>query len=90
MERRRLSQLDVSAIGLGCATMTPFYGEPDPIEAVAMGRRRLPNLPAITLFAPTSRAASSTPSASSGIGFVAYSPLWRGFLTGTITGRLSH
>jgi aryl-alcohol dehydrogenase-like predicted oxidoreductase len=28
MERRKLGQLDVSAIGLGCATMTPFYGEP--------------------------------------------------------------
>jgi len=39
MERRKLGQLDVSAIGLGCATMTPFYGEPDPIEAVATIRR---------------------------------------------------
>jgi aryl-alcohol dehydrogenase-like predicted oxidoreductase len=39
MERRKLGQLDVSAIGLGCATMTPFYGEPDPAEAVATIRR---------------------------------------------------
>jgi aryl-alcohol dehydrogenase-like predicted oxidoreductase len=39
MERRKLGQLDVSTIGLGCATMTPFYGEPDPIEAVATIRR---------------------------------------------------
>jgi aryl-alcohol dehydrogenase-like predicted oxidoreductase len=29
MGRRKLGQLEVSAIGLGCATMTPFYGEPD-------------------------------------------------------------
>jgi aryl-alcohol dehydrogenase-like predicted oxidoreductase len=39
MERRRLGQLEVSAIGLGCATMTPFYGEPDPISAVETIRR---------------------------------------------------
>ena len=35
MERRRLGQLEVSAIGLGCATMTPFYDEPDPASAIA-------------------------------------------------------
>jgi aryl-alcohol dehydrogenase-like predicted oxidoreductase len=35
MERRRLGELEVSAVGLGCATMTPFYGDPDPTEAVA-------------------------------------------------------
>jgi aryl-alcohol dehydrogenase-like predicted oxidoreductase len=34
MERRKLGQLEVSAIGLGCATMTPFYGEPDPTSAI--------------------------------------------------------
>jgi aryl-alcohol dehydrogenase-like predicted oxidoreductase len=34
MERRQLGQLEVSAIGLGCATMTPFYGEPDPASAI--------------------------------------------------------
>ena len=34
MERRKLGQLEVSAIGLGCATMTPFYGAPDPASAV--------------------------------------------------------
>jgi aryl-alcohol dehydrogenase-like predicted oxidoreductase len=39
MQRRNLGQLDVSAMGLGCATMTPFYGEPDPAEAVATIRR---------------------------------------------------
>jgi aryl-alcohol dehydrogenase-like predicted oxidoreductase len=39
MQRRKLGQLDVSAIGLGCATMTPFYGEPDPAEAIATIRR---------------------------------------------------
>src|SRR5271167_4606540 len=35
MQRRKLGELEVSAIGLGCATMTPFYGEPDPAEAFA-------------------------------------------------------
>jgi len=29
MQRRRLGGLEVSAVGLGCATMTPFYDEPD-------------------------------------------------------------
>src|SRR5438094_2816710 len=35
MQRRRLGELEVSAIGLGCATMTPFYDAPDPASAVA-------------------------------------------------------
>jgi aryl-alcohol dehydrogenase-like predicted oxidoreductase len=35
MQRRRLGELEVSAVGLGCATMTPFYGEPDPASALA-------------------------------------------------------
>src|SRR5260370_37002123 len=35
MERRRLGGLKVSAIGLGCATMTPFYDAPDPASAIA-------------------------------------------------------
>ena len=30
MERRKLGQLEVSAVGLGCGTMTPFYDAPDP------------------------------------------------------------
>ena len=29
MQRRRLGELEVSAVGLGCATMTPFYDQPD-------------------------------------------------------------
>ncbi len=35
MQRRKLGELEVAAIGLGCATMTPFYGEPDPAAAIA-------------------------------------------------------
>jgi aryl-alcohol dehydrogenase-like predicted oxidoreductase len=35
MQRRRLGALEVSAVGLGCATMTPFYDEPDPESAIA-------------------------------------------------------
>ena len=35
MKTRKLGQLDVSAIGLGCMTMTPIYGEPDEAEAIA-------------------------------------------------------
>jgi len=34
MQRRRLGGLEVSAVGLGCATMTPFYDEPDTAAAV--------------------------------------------------------
>jgi aryl-alcohol dehydrogenase-like predicted oxidoreductase len=39
MERRKLGQLEVSAVGLGCATMTPFYGQPDPAAGIATIRR---------------------------------------------------
>lgn len=39
MQRRKLGQLEVSAIGLGCATMTPFYGDPDPASAIDTVRR---------------------------------------------------
>jgi len=39
MERRKLGALEVSALGLGCATMTPFYGEPDPASAIDTIRR---------------------------------------------------
>ncbi|HEX3498268.1 MAG TPA: aldo/keto reductase, partial [Stellaceae bacterium] len=35
MERRKLGALEVSAIGLGCMSMTPIYGEPEPEEAIA-------------------------------------------------------
>ncbi len=34
-ERRKLGALEVSAIGLGCMSMTPIYGVPDPDEAIA-------------------------------------------------------
>jgi aryl-alcohol dehydrogenase-like predicted oxidoreductase len=34
MQRRRLGGLEVSAVGLGCATMTPFYDEPDRDAAI--------------------------------------------------------
>ena len=33
MKTRRLGQLEVSSIGLGCMSMTPIYGEPDEAEA---------------------------------------------------------
>jgi aryl-alcohol dehydrogenase-like predicted oxidoreductase len=39
MQRRRLGGLEVSAVGLGCATMTPFYDEPDRDAAVETLRR---------------------------------------------------
>jgi aryl-alcohol dehydrogenase-like predicted oxidoreductase len=34
MERRKLGALEVSAIGLGCMSMTPVYGEPEPAGAI--------------------------------------------------------
>jgi aryl-alcohol dehydrogenase-like predicted oxidoreductase len=35
LERRKLGALDVSALGLGCMSMTPIYGVPDADEAIA-------------------------------------------------------
>ena len=41
MQTRRLgrSDIEVSAVGLGCMSLTPFYGAPDPAESVATLRR---------------------------------------------------
>jgi aryl-alcohol dehydrogenase-like predicted oxidoreductase len=35
MKRRRLGGLEVGALGLGCMSMTPIYGEPSEPEAIA-------------------------------------------------------
>jgi aryl-alcohol dehydrogenase-like predicted oxidoreductase len=35
MQKRKLGGLEVGAVGLGCATMTPFYDEPDRDSAIA-------------------------------------------------------
>jgi aryl-alcohol dehydrogenase-like predicted oxidoreductase len=37
--RAKLGDLDVSAVGLGCMSMTPIYGLPDPEEAIATVHR---------------------------------------------------
>ncbi|HUN49094.1 MAG TPA: aldo/keto reductase, partial [Stellaceae bacterium] len=34
MRRRKLGKLEVSRLGLGCMSMTPIYGEPDPASAL--------------------------------------------------------
>jgi aryl-alcohol dehydrogenase-like predicted oxidoreductase len=39
MQRRKLGGLEVGAVGLGCATMTPFYDSPDRGGAIATIRR---------------------------------------------------
>src|SRR5712675_1158427 len=39
MQGRRLGGLEVSAVGLGCATMTPFYDQPDRDSAIETLRR---------------------------------------------------
>ena len=39
MQRRNLGGLEVSAIGLGCMSMTPIYGEPSEPEAIATVHR---------------------------------------------------
>src|SRR5216683_108049 len=91
MERRRLGQLEVSAIGLGCATMTPFYGEPDPQSGMATIRRarELHPMSAVqieySLWTRDVEAEILPLCEELGIGFVGYSPLGRGFLTGTVT-----
>jgi aryl-alcohol dehydrogenase-like predicted oxidoreductase len=41
MKRRFLGELEVSAIGLGCMSMTPIYGEPDENEAMATIHRAI-------------------------------------------------
>jgi aryl-alcohol dehydrogenase-like predicted oxidoreductase len=41
MKRRRLGDLEVSAIGLGCMSMTPIYGEPSEPEAIATVHRAI-------------------------------------------------
>ncbi|MDQ4136830.1 MAG: aldo/keto reductase, partial [Pseudomonadota bacterium] len=41
MKRRHLGGLEVSAIGLGCMSMTPIYGEPSEPEAVATVHRAI-------------------------------------------------
>src|SRR3984893_6464771 len=40
MQRRRLGGLEGSAVGLGCATMMPFYDEPDSDSAIDTLRPR--------------------------------------------------
>jgi aryl-alcohol dehydrogenase-like predicted oxidoreductase len=39
MKRRKLGPLETSCIGLGCMSMTPIYGQPDPDEAIATIQR---------------------------------------------------
>ena len=34
MQKRRIGTLEVSAVRLGCATMTPFYDQPDSDTAI--------------------------------------------------------
>src|SRR5439155_905169 len=114
MQWRRLGGLEVSAVGLGCATMTPFYDEPnrdaaieDTVGAmsdlVRQGKVRHHGI--CEAGAATIRRAHAVHPLSAvhienslwtrdveaeilplcaqlGIGFVAYSPLGRGFLTG--------
>jgi aryl-alcohol dehydrogenase-like predicted oxidoreductase len=41
MKTRKLGNLNVSAIGLGCMSMTQIYGEPDEAEAIATVHRAL-------------------------------------------------
>jgi aryl-alcohol dehydrogenase-like predicted oxidoreductase len=41
MKTRKLGALDVPAMGLGCMSMTPIYGTPDPDEAIATIHRAL-------------------------------------------------
>jgi aryl-alcohol dehydrogenase-like predicted oxidoreductase len=41
MKRRRLGRLEVGAIGLGCMSMTPIYGDPSEPEAIATIHRAI-------------------------------------------------
>jgi hypothetical protein len=56
MTRRKLRDLEVSSIGLGCMGMSAFYGSTDEEEAVATIRRvsRLNERPSLHTFELTS------------------------------------
>jgi aryl-alcohol dehydrogenase-like predicted oxidoreductase len=41
MKRRRLGKLEVGAVGLGCMSMTPIYGDPSEPEAIATIHRAI-------------------------------------------------
>jgi len=41
MKRRRLGRLEVGAMGLGCMSMTPIYGDPSEPEAIATIHRAI-------------------------------------------------
>ena len=44
MKRRRLGPVEVGAIGLGCMSMTPIYGEPsepDPLDQLSEREREV-------------------------------------------------
>src|SRR5204862_340842 len=79
MQRRKLGGLEVSAVGLGCGTMTPFYDAPDPDSALAAVQIEY------SLWTRDVEAEVLPLCEELGIGFVAYSPLGRGFLTGGVT-----
>ena len=90
MQRRRLGVSEVSPIGLGCATMTPFYDQPDPQSAIATIRRAHATHPISAVqieYSLWSRDVETEilPLCEElGIGFVCWSPLAMAFLTGDI------
>jgi aryl-alcohol dehydrogenase-like predicted oxidoreductase len=59
MQRRWLGGLEVSAIGLGCATMTPFYDETDRDAAIdTLRHEREIGVDLLAARTPTARAAT--------------------------------
>src|SRR5256885_661153 len=92
MERRKLGRqgLEASAIALGCMGMSEFYGSSDEGEAIATIHRAHKVHPISALqteYSLWSRDPEDQilPAVRElGIGFVAYSPLGRGFLSGKI------
>lgn len=82
MDRRKIGNLEVSAVGYGCMGLSQGFGpETEDGEAVRLLQKAYET--GYTFF-DTAEAYGNGKNEELGIGFVAFSPLAKGFLTGEI------